>query len=119
MKKFLFLFLLAIVFTSCEKNVEFNNPAFQGLIDNSLWKATDFSATKSATGAITIKSLSTSAANVELKLNSTALGTRTLGTTNTSNFATYTLENINHATGITASSEIGRASCRERVLRSV
>jgi carbon monoxide dehydrogenase subunit G len=101
MKKLLFLFLSAIVLTSCEKNVEFNNPAFQGLIDNSVWKATSSSATKSASGAITIKGIA--AGNVELNINSTALGTRVLGTTNTSNFASYTLNAFNYTTGITPS----------------
>jgi hypothetical protein len=102
MKKFLFLFLSAIVFTSCEKSVEFNNPAFQGLIDNSIWKATSFSATKSASGTLVIKGVG-AAGNVELNLNSTALGTRVLGTTNVSNFASYTLNAFNYTTGITAS----------------
>lgn len=106
MKKFLFLFLSAIVLTSCEKSVEFNNPAFQGLIDNSIWKATNFSATKSTSGEITITG-NAAAEKVELKLNSTALGTRILGTTNTLNFASYKLENVasnfNYTTGITSS----------------
>lgn len=103
MKKFLFLFLSAIVLTSCEKSVEFNNPAFQGLIDGSVWKATSSSATKSVSGAITIKGIA-AAGNVELNINSTALGTRVLGTTNTSNFASYTLNAFNYTTGITSSS---------------
>ena len=103
MKKFLFLFLSAIVFTSCEKSVEFNNPAFQGLIDGSVWKASSSSATKSVSGAITIKGIA-AAGNVELNLNSTALGTRVLGTTNVLNFASYTLNAFNYTTGITPSS---------------
>ena len=106
MKKFLFLFLSAIVLTSCEKSVEFNNPAFQGLIDNSLWKATNFSATKSALGTIVING-NAATGSVELKLNSTALGIRILGTTSSLNFATYTLtngsSNFNCTTGITSS----------------
>ena len=107
MKKYLFLFLSLIVLTSCEKSVEFNNPAFQGLIDNSIWKATSFSATKNASGALIIKGIA-AAGTVELNLNSTALGARVLGTSNIANIASYTLDSasskFNYTTGITSSS---------------
>ncbi|AIG29262.1 hypothetical protein IA01_01720 [Flavobacterium psychrophilum] len=106
MKKVLFLFLSAIILTSCEKNVEFNNPAFQGFIDNSIWKATNFSATKSASGEMTIKGFATG--NVTLNLNSATLGTHVLGTTDASNFASYTVtkasSNFIYTTGIASSS---------------
>lgn len=92
MKKSIFLFLSAMALNSCEKNVEFNNPAFQGLIDNTLWKSSTMSATKTATGAITIKG-NAATGNLNLTVNSTALGTRVFGTTNPSNSVSYSLAN--------------------------
>ena len=44
MKKILSLFVLLGVLASCEEDVKFNNPAVQGLKDNELWKASEFSA---------------------------------------------------------------------------
>ncbi|MEN9489471.1 MAG: hypothetical protein RL494_1736 [Bacteroidota bacterium] len=92
MKKIIFLVISAMMLTSCEKNVEFNNPAFQGLVNNTLWKSSTTVATKSATGAITIKGIA-AAGNLNLTVNSTALGTRVFGTTNPSNMVSYSLAN--------------------------
>jgi hypothetical protein len=46
MKKILSLLVLLVAFASCEEDIKFNNPAVQGLKDNELWKATEFSAEK-------------------------------------------------------------------------
>lgn len=105
MKKFIFLFLSVIALTSCEKNVEFNNPGFQGLINNTLWKASSMSATKGISGSITIKG-TLGSETLDLALNSTALGTRTLGTITSSSFVSYSLESASNSfeytTGITS-----------------
>lgn len=92
MKKLIFLFLAGITLVSCEKSVEFNNPAMQGRVNNSLWKASTATATKSASGMITIKGIAAEG-NLDLTVNSTALGMRILGTTNLSNFVSYSLLN--------------------------
>jgi hypothetical protein len=104
MKKVIFLFASAIALISCEKNVEFNNPAFQAQINGSLWKSSTMSATKSATGQVVLKGVSATG-NLQINLNSSALGARTLGTINTSNFISYSFANdtanFDYTTGIT------------------
>jgi hypothetical protein len=54
MKKFLSLFILAVLFSSCQENVKFNSPALQGLKDDVLWRADGVSANVSQTGALTV-----------------------------------------------------------------
>lgn len=41
--------MLLVTFASCEEDVKFNTPAVQGLKDNELWKATDYTATITGT----------------------------------------------------------------------
>ncbi len=89
MKKFILLFISLIVLTSCEKSVEFNNPALQGIINGTILKSTSVAATKNISGAIKIVGNSPSGV-LEFNVNSTALGSRLLGTTNPTSFATYT-----------------------------
>lgn len=105
MKKFIFLFLSVIALISCEKNVEFNNPGFQGIINSTLWKASSMAATKDVSGSITIKGTS-GGESLDLVLNSTALGTRKLGTITSSSFVSYSLESasnsFDYTTGITS-----------------
>jgi len=55
MKKILSLLVLLAVFTSCEEDVKFNTPAVQGLKDNDLWKATEFTATVGTDNSLTIQ----------------------------------------------------------------
>ena len=54
MKRILSLLLLVVVFTSCEDDVKFNNPAVQGFKDNEVWKADDFTATIGSDNSLTI-----------------------------------------------------------------
>jgi Family of unknown function (DUF6252) len=105
MKKNILLFLSVIALTGCEKNVEFNTPGFQGLINNTLWKASDMSATKGISGSVTIKG-TLGAESLDLVLNSTAIGTRALGTITSSSFVSYSLvgasNSFEYTTGITS-----------------
>ncbi len=55
MKNFLSLFIIVILFSSCQDDVKFNNPGIQGLKDDVLWRANDVRAYISETGALTIK----------------------------------------------------------------
>ncbi|MEO8515823.1 MAG: DUF6252 family protein [Flavobacterium sp.] len=88
MKKIILLFLSGIALVSCGKDVEFNNPAMQGRINDTFWKATSFSATKSGTGQLTLTGVS-AIGTMFLNTSSTAKGTYVLGTTNQINRATF------------------------------
>ena len=89
MKKILSLLVLLVVFTSCEEDVKFNTPAVQGLKNNELWKATQFTASRGIDNSLTI-----TATNgfeiVVLKTASLSAGAYTLGL-NEVNKASYTL----------------------------
>jgi len=90
MKKILSLIVLLIAFSSCEEDVQFNNPAIQGLKDDELWRAVEFSATRGATsGALTITA-SNGFEILTLKTTSTDAGTYILGN-NEANKASFVL----------------------------
>lgn len=88
MKK-LFSLIAIIALTSCSDDVKFNNPGFQGFRDDILFRGIDVKAYQSASGAITIEALGQDE-QVNLNIASSAIGTYYLGTTNTSNRASYT-----------------------------
>lgn len=71
-----YIFLLFVII-SCQEEVKFNNPSFQGQKDNVFWRAIDSKASLSA-GLITIEGL-TSKEKVTLKTSSTNPGTYPLG----------------------------------------
>ena len=89
MRKFLVLFMMLAVFTACEEDVKFNTPAVQGLKDNELWKAEDFTATKGLDNSLTIQA-SNGFETLVLKTASTDPGTYQLGVNDNSK-ASYTL----------------------------
>ncbi|MCW4468636.1 membrane lipoprotein lipid attachment site-containing protein [Flavobacterium sp. MFBS3-15] len=89
MKKILSLIVLVAVLTSCEEDVKFNNPAVQGLKDNELWKATDFTASRGGDNSLTITA-DNGFEIITLKTQNIDPGVYTLGI-NESNKATYTL----------------------------
>ena len=88
MKRFLSLIIIAVAFSSCQENVKFNNPGFQGQKDDVFWRANDARAYVSATGKLSIKAL-TQYETVTLNTNSPNVGTYVLGTTDSNNSATY------------------------------
>ncbi|AWH84028.1 hypothetical protein HYN59_02390 [Flavobacterium album] len=89
MKKILSLIVLLAVLTSCEEDVKFNNPAVQGLKDNELWKATEFTAVKGTDNSLTV-SATNGFETITLKTQSIDPGVYTFGVGNTSK-ASYTL----------------------------
>jgi hypothetical protein len=93
MKRFLCLFIIAMAFSSCQEDVRFNNPGFQGLKDDVFWRANDARAYVDATGKLRIEAL-TAYEVVTLNTSSANVGTYVLGTTNINNSATYS-SNIN------------------------
>lgn len=88
MKRFLPLFLVAIAFSSCQEDVKFNTPGFQGLKDDVFWRADDARAYVSPTGTLRIEAR-TQYEIVTLNTSSANFGTYVLGTTNINNSATY------------------------------
>jgi len=55
MKKILSLIVLLVALCSCEEDVQFNNPTVQGIKDDALWRAVNYSATHQASnGALTV-----------------------------------------------------------------
>ncbi|MEC5164420.1 hypothetical protein RCH18_000136 [Flavobacterium sp. PL11] len=55
MKKFLLLTVILFCFISCEEDIRFNDPAFQGLKNNVFWRATDFKAKLATNGSLIIE----------------------------------------------------------------
>ncbi len=45
MKKIVSILILIVTLVSCEEEVSFNNPSFEGYKDNVLWRAKDYNAT--------------------------------------------------------------------------
>ena len=88
MKRFLPLFIIAVAFSSCQEDVKFNNPGFQGQKDDVFWRANDARAYVSSTGKLSIEAL-TEYEKVTLNTTSTSVGTYVLGTTNVNNSASY------------------------------
>ncbi|WP_136151386.1 DUF6252 family protein [Flavobacterium sangjuense] len=93
MKRFLSLFIIAVAFSSCQEDVKFNNPGFQGLKDDVFWRANDARAYVDASGKLSIEAL-TAYETVTLNTSSANVGTYILGTTNVNNSATYS-SNLN------------------------
>lgn len=88
MKRFLSLIFIAIAISSCQEDVKFNDPGFQGLKDDVLWTANDARAYISSTGKLSIEAY-TQYEVVTLNTSSTNLATYLLGTTNVNNAASY------------------------------
>ena len=89
MKRFLPLFIIAIAFSSCQEDVKFNNPGFQGQKDDVFWRANDARAYVSETGKLRIEAY-TQYEIITMNTASANAGTYVLGTTNVNNSATYT-----------------------------
>lgn len=91
-----------MVLISCQEDVKFNNPAFEGQKDNVFWRAVDTKAFLSANGSLSIEGY-TRNEKVTLQTGTSIEQTYILGTT-TSETATYVLtdltETITFATGL-------------------
>ncbi|MCA6422144.1 MAG: hypothetical protein IM568_04895 [Flavobacterium sp.] len=87
MKRFLPLFLVILAISSCQEDIKFNSPGFQGLKDDVFWRANDARA-YITNGTLTIEGL-TAYEKVTLNTSSPNMGTYILGTINASNEASY------------------------------
>ena len=88
MKRFFSLVFIAIAMTSCQEDVKFNDPGFQGLKDDVFWTANDTRAYISGSGQLSIEAL-TQFEMITLNTSSPNVGTYLLGTINPNNSATY------------------------------
>lgn len=102
-KQFLYIFLL-FAFISCQDDVKFNSPSFQGQKDNVFWRAIDSKAILAANGSLSIEGY-TRNEKLTLKTTSTTAQTYPLGTS-TSKMATYVLTDANGT--LTFSTGIGK-----------
>jgi hypothetical protein len=102
MKKQLLYIFLFFAFISCQEEIKFNNPSFEGQKDNVFWRAVDSKAILAADGSLSIEGY-TRNEKLTLKITSTTAQTYVLGTS-TSKMATYVLTNANgtvtYSTGI-------------------
>lgn len=89
MKKHFLFSALLFVFLSCQDEVKFNYPSFQGQKDNVFWRAVDSKAILGTNGSLSIEAF-TRNEKVTLKTTSTLPQTYILGTS-TSKMATYVL----------------------------
>lgn len=90
------------MFSSCEEDVQTNNPTIQGKLDNVFWRAIDVKATVATNGSVTITGLVRDQELV-LKIPSRNPGIHTLGT-HANRVANYTLsfdnEDLFYTTGV-------------------
>ncbi|RVT79594.1 hypothetical protein EOD40_00335 [Flavobacterium sufflavum] len=103
-KHFLFLIVLFSLF-SCQEDVRFNNPSFQGTKDNVFWRAVQAVATVNSGGALVVEAY-TATEVVTLKTNSATVGTYYIGTTATTT-ANYVFTDPSTKETITFSSGFG------------
>ncbi|MFT6638091.1 MAG: hypothetical protein ACJAYP_000647 [Flavobacterium sp.] len=88
MKKIIYLFLTAIVFSACTNDVQTNNPAFQAKFNDATWRAIDARVSIDTEGRFVITAL-TQYETIVLRASTSDLGTYVLGTTNEDNYASY------------------------------
>jgi hypothetical protein len=113
-KSFLFIIVL-FTLISCEEDVRFNNPSFQGIKDNVFWRAIVSTASVGANGALVIKAYSgNEVITLKMPMPATVVNqkdknsyvTYVLGTS-TSKVATYVLTDSSGTTTFTTGSGIG------------
>ena len=104
MKKIILILSVITTLVSCQSEVEFNDPAFQARINNTVWKA-NIKAAKVVDGQLTLEGTSR-LYNLVLKTSSATVGTYLLGTTNQANRAVLTpvsaTSTLQYTTGINA-----------------
>lgn len=93
MKKIVALFAFVMTLLSCENDVKTNTPAFQGKLNNVSWRASQSFGESLVGGGVSIKGFGENDL-VTLTLASKNVGTYIMGTSNSSNKASYTLNGI-------------------------
>jgi hypothetical protein len=105
MRKPLLYIFVFIVFISCQDEVKFNSPSFEGQKDNVFWRAVDSKAILDANGSLSIEGY-TRNEKLILKTTSTTPQTYPLGTS-TSKMATYVLTDANGSITFSTGDGIG------------
>ena len=94
--------MVLFVVVSCEEDVRFNNPSFQGMKNNVFWRAVQAKATLASDGSLLIEAY-TGTEVMSLKMTSTTTQKYPLGTSN-SKTAVYVINQgnseIKYTTGI-------------------
>ncbi len=103
-KQFLYLFLLVTV-VSCQDDVKFNNPSFQGVKDNVFWRAINSEASVSSSGVLTINAYTRNEI-VTLKTSSKSPNTYVLGISSL-NTALYQIKTNSNTTNFSTGSDFG------------
>lgn len=106
MKKYFLYVILLFAFVSCQQDVKFNNPSFQGQKDNVFWRAIDYKAILAANGSLSIEGF-TRNEKLTLNVNSTNLGNYFLGIDNL-NTATYVLTDTSGTSTFTTGFGVGQ-----------
>ena len=91
MRKAVFLMMTAMALSSCSEDVSMNNPGFQGLKDDVLWRGSGATATLNEGGSVTIEG-ARKFETLTIDLPSPNVGTYNLGQTMNSN-ATFVINN--------------------------
>ena len=101
MKKYLLYCVALLCLNSCEENVKFNNPSFQGVKDGVFWRAVTTTATIKADGSLVVTAYTTDE-QIILKTNDVVMKTYVLGVDEV-NKASYSQKNtaidLDFATG--------------------
>lgn len=105
MKKLHLYTILLFAFISCQDEVKFNSPSFQGQKDNVFWRAVDSKAILATNGSLSIEGY-TRNEKLLLKTTSTTPQTYPLGTS-TSKMATYILTSDNGTITFSTGNGIG------------
>lgn len=88
MKNIIYLFLTALIISSCTTDIKTNNPAFQAKFNDATWRANDARVSLDTDGRFVITAY-TQYETIVLRTSSANLGTYVLGTTNQDNYVSY------------------------------
>jgi hypothetical protein len=88
MKKIISITLIAVAFFSCQTDVKFNEQYFEGQRDGIFWRSTNTTATVNTAGQLTLTGY-VDLETLTLKTAATTKAIYLLGTSNTSNFASF------------------------------
>ncbi|SHL98818.1 DUF6252 family protein [Flavobacterium xanthum] len=105
MKKYILFLVVLFVVVSCEEDVRFNNPSFQGMKNNVFWRAVQAKATLASDGSLLIEAY-TGSEVMSLKMTSSTVQKYPLGTSN-SKTAVYVINQGNNEIKYTTGIDIG------------
>ena len=105
MKKYILFLVVFFAVVSCEEDVRFNNPSFQGMKNNVFWRAVQAKATLASDGSVLIEAY-TGTEVMSLKMTSTTKQKYPLGSSN-SKTAVYVVNQGNSEIKYTTGIDIG------------